>query len=224
MKKILFLLIITSIASYINGQNITVVGKVHAFKNLPLNKIEVIAKKAKSKALTDSQGNFRIICNSRDKLEFTGNGFQKTTFLINSNSSNVNSIWVKMLFIDREKNQIASVKNGHITQEKLLNSIQSYPEYNYNYNTYPDIFTAIDRIYASNDKIRVQGEAVYISSNNFGSSQNISAIYIVNGKRSLDISQLLMRNIESIKVIPDGSTEYGLNASEGVVIITTLKN
>jgi outer membrane cobalamin receptor len=52
---------------------------------------------------------------------------------------------------------------------------------------------------------------------------NTPAIFMVNGKLALDLTDMLTSNIKSIEIIPDGSAQYGPSASHGVVFITTYK-
>ena len=46
---------------------------------------------------------------------------------------------------------------------------------------------------------------------------------MVNGKRALDLSEILTGDIVSIEIIPDGSSKYGPGAANGVVLVTTLQ-
>lgn len=71
----LFFILITF---QLSAQEKVVTGNVYAFKNLALKNIEVTAKKAKTTTRTNPLGNFRIACESKDKLEFSGLGFKKT--------------------------------------------------------------------------------------------------------------------------------------------------
>lgn len=222
MKKILFLIfLLLNLIDFSNAQPKSIFGKVYAFKDLPLNKIEVVAKKAKTSVFTDSLGHFRITCEQKDKLEFSGNGFQKTSIKIDNEKSSVQKmVKAKMILNDGIKNEQAAISNGHVNEENLKNSRQMYPEYNYNYFNYPDVFSAIQRIYAGDDNVSVRGGSVFVRKENslFSASP---AIFILNGELALDISDLLMGNVEAIKVIPDGSARYGVRASSGVVLIST---
>lgn len=224
MKKFLFLtFLLLNLIDYSNAQPKSIFGKVYAFKDLPLNKIEVVAKKAKTSVFTDSLGYFRITCEQKDKLEFSGHGFQKTNVKIdNEKSSSQKMVKAKMILNEGEKNEQAAISNGHVSEKNLSNSRQMYPEYNYSYFNYPDIFSAIQRIYAGDDNVSVRGGSVFVRKENslFSASP---AIFILNGELALDISDLLMGNVEAIKVIPDGSARYGLRASSGVVLISTFE-
>lgn len=223
-KFIIPVLFVMIFVFQVNAQPKSIFGKVYAFKDLPLNNVEVVAKKAKTSVLTDSLGYFRITCEQKDKLEFSGNGFQKTSIKIdNKNSSVQKMIKAKMIINEGVKNMQAAVSTGHVTEEKLNNSIQNFPEYNHNYYNYTDVFSAIKRIYAGNQNISVRENSVFVRKENslFSASP---AIFIIDGKLALEISDILMGNIEAIKIIPDGSARYGIRASSGVVIISTFKD
>jgi iron complex outermembrane receptor protein len=210
-----FILIIS--VFQVNAQRKNVYGNVFAFKNLVLNNIQVTTAKTKTTTQTDSLGNFRIVCESEDKIEFTGLGFQKKVVKLEKPQNNIK---VKMIFKGGNKNMELAVENGHVSKENLKKSIELYPDQNFEYYNYADIFTAISRIYAGNDKIRVAGKEVFVRKDKSTFSA-VSAIFIVNGKRALDLSEILTGDIESIEIIPDGSSKYGPGAANGVVLVTT---
>jgi hypothetical protein len=155
-----------------------------------------------------------------DKLEFTGLGFQKKVIKLEKPQNNIK---VKMIFKGGNKNVAVAVENGHVSKENLENSIELYPDQNFEYYNYADIFTAISRIYVGNDNIRVAGNEVYVRKEKSTFSA-VPAIFIVNGKLALEIGDILTSNIESIEIIPDGSSKYGPGAANGVVLVTTVQN
>jgi TonB-dependent starch-binding outer membrane protein SusC len=204
----------------VNAQNKNVYGNVFAFKGLALNNIQVSSAKSKTTTQTDSLGNFRIVCEMEDKLEFTGFGFQKKVIKLEKPQNNIK---VKMIFKGGNKNVAVAVENGHVSKENLESSIEQYPDQNFEYYNYADIFTAISRIYVGNDNIRVAGKEVYVRKEKSTFSA-VPAIFIVNGRMALEIGDILTGNIESIEIIPDGSSKYGPGAANGVVLVTTFQN
>ena len=128
-----------------------------------------------------------------------------------------------MIFKGGNKNVAIAVENGHVIKENLESSIELYPDQNFEYYNYADIFTAISRIYAGNDNIRVDGNNVFIRKEKSTFSA-VPAIYMVNGKRALEIGDILTSEIKSIEIIPDGSSKYGTGAANGVVLVTTNQN
>ena len=61
------------------GEPIKVRGTVSAFDHFTLKNAQVTAKKTKTKALTDSLGEFEIMAREGDILLFRANGFEKNT-------------------------------------------------------------------------------------------------------------------------------------------------
>jgi TonB-dependent starch-binding outer membrane protein SusC len=204
----------------VNAQNKNVYGNVFAFKGLALNNIQVSSTKSKTTTQTDSLGNFRIVCEMEDKLEFTGFGFQKKVIKLEKPQNNIK---VKIIFKGGNKNVAVAVENGHVSKENLEKSIEQYPDQNFEYYNYADIFTAISRIYVGNDNIRVAGKEVYVRKEKSTFSA-VPAIFIVNGRMALEIGDILTGNIESIEIIPDGSSKYGPGAANGVVLVTTFQS
>lgn len=220
MKKVLIICISTALFCIQSGaQQKVVTGNVYAFKNLALNHIQITATKAKTTASTDSLGNFRIICTPTDKLLFNGAGFNK---LARKLEREERTLKVKLIFKGGEKNILLAVDNKHVDPEELKNSIELHSDQNFEYYNFPDIFSAIDRIYKGNDNIRVNGNAVFVRNekNTFSAAP---AIFIVNGRLALEIKDIQPRDIESIEIIPDGSKQYGPGAANGVVRITTFR-
>ena len=221
MKKfnsILIAIFVTvTIISNGTAQQKTVQGSVYAFKDLALNKIQINAAKAKTGAVTDSLGRFKIKCEPDDKVEFSGFGFNKVVVKLKDQKS----IKVKMIFKGGPKNENLAIENGHVSKEDLDLCISTQSDQNYEYYNYSDIFSAISKIYASDDNVKVRGFEVYIRSEN-SSFSSYPAIFIVNGKLALDLSNIVPRDIESIELIPDGSRQYGPGAVNGVVLVKTV--
>jgi len=218
-KSVLSILVLLMTLSLGYAQQKVLYGNVYAFKDLPLNNIKISASSTKNIVYTDSLGKFRIICDARDKLEFTGDGFKKVLRKLEAREK---SIKVKMIFKGGDKNTRLAIDNNHVSKDALESSIKLHPDLNYEYYNYPDIYSAIDRIYASNTNIRVQGKLIFVRKEKSQGSA-YPAIYIVNGKLALDIIDIQTRDIESIEIIPDGSSEYGPGAANGVVLIKTLQ-
>lgn len=204
----------------VNAQRKNVYGTVFAFKSLALNNIQVSSAKSKTTTQTDSLGNFRIVCEMEDKLEFTGFGFQKKVIKLEKPQNNIK---VKMIFKGGNKNIAVAVENSHVSKENLESSIELYPDQNFEYYNYADIFTAISRIYAGNDNIKVSGKEVFVRKE-AGTFSAVPALFMVNGRRAIEISDILTSEIESIEIIPDGSSKYGPGAANGVVLVTTIQN
>ena len=88
MKKrfyiLVFLMFCLSITS--NSQSNIIEGKVYAFKEYPLNKVEIVSSKSKKTVYSDSLGNFQIEVKKKDLLKFNANGFFSEKVKTNGNS------------------------------------------------------------------------------------------------------------------------------------------
>lgn len=219
MRKFLFIFFLSLIVvSQVEAQLAKVKGKVYAFKDLPLNKVQVSAKKAKTETFTNTEGEFIIQCENRDKLEFSGEGFLKESKKLEEGE---NEIAIKLIFKGGAKSQEEAVGSSHVSEEQLLHSIETYPEYNFNYYNYPDVYTLIDKIYQDNYNINVRDNAVYARKDSRSNFSQTPAIYVVNGRVAFEIKDILPRDIKTIKVLTDATDEYGPSAVGGVVKITT---
>lgn len=218
MNKFIIIFFTLFVAVFqLNAQKKNVYGTVFAFKELSLANIQVTSVKLKNTTQTDSLGNFRIVCESEDKIELTGFGFQKKVVKLEKPQNNIK---IKMIFKGGNKNIALAVENGHVSRENLEKSIEQHPDQNFEYYNYADVFTAISKIYAGNDNIRVAGKEVFVRKENSTFSA-VPAIFILNGRRALEIGDILTSDIKSIEIIPDGSSQYGPGAANGVVLVST---
>lgn len=130
--KYYVLLFCTVLVCYVGGtcqaQIRTVNGNVYAFKSLGLNKIEVSAKKSGNVVFTNIDGSFTIECCSKDKLVFKGKGFERTA----ENTSNIDSVSVKLIFKGSQANRTQALCNSHVTKDEIDFAMKYYS----NYNTY----------------------------------------------------------------------------------------
>jgi len=99
---------------------------VYAFKNLGLSKIKVSCKQLGDVVFTSTDGSFAINCLLKDKLIFSGNGFERTTEKITS----YDSISVKMIFKGGSANRTAALCNSHVTKDEVDFAIDYYSVYN----------------------------------------------------------------------------------------------
>lgn len=121
----------------LNTADIEVVkGEVTAFHNYYLENVEVIARKTRSKAFTDSLGRFEIMAPSGDMLIFKANGFEKNRRSVSSNEVDIN---VNMIFVPGEKNENGAVTYGHLSEQDLADALQLYSDFNNDFLKYSDM-------------------------------------------------------------------------------------
>lgn len=214
MKKLSILTISVLFSLLCHSQHKSVVGSVYAFKDSPLANIKVEAKKSGAVVLTDLDGTFSISCENKDKLIFSGHGFQRYSISVNKKDS----LHVKMVFV--EGSEEIAVGYGHMPAEMLTYAISNFPQYNNDFSNFSDIYQLVQG--------RVPGVEVVNSGSGrqfvirgVSTTGNNYAICVVDGVVVQDISYISPIWVESIDVIKDGNAIYGARGANGVVIITT---
>lgn len=109
-----------------NAQTQVVKGSVYAFQNLGLNKIQVSCKNSGDIVFTSTDGSFVINCSPKDKLVFSGNGFERTSEKITCHDS----VSVKMIFKGGTVNRTAALCNSHVTKDEIDFALEYYSAYN----------------------------------------------------------------------------------------------
>ncbi len=202
------------------AQNSVVSGSVYCFKDLPLMNIKVEAKKSKSKVATDSLGCFQIVVAKNDKLIFTGGGFQKVV----KNVKNKSTLRVKMVLLEGTKNEEIAVGYGHVSQKDLTYAVSHLSQYNNDFSNYPDIFSLIQGKFAGVQVVNAGGVKKVLVRGVTSFTQDIYAIYVVDGVVVDDISHISPNWVKSIDVLKDNATTiYGVRGANGVVLITTMR-
>jgi TonB-dependent starch-binding outer membrane protein SusC len=228
MKKVKILslmLFVLLAATNLNAQIKTVIGKVYAFKDTPVNNIRVYSKKTKRAVYTNELGIYKIETKEKDKLVFEGEGFQKSVKRVEQGEQ----INVKLIFNGGEENEKIAIGQGHLSRETLTYSVSNFLEYNNDFSVYPDIWMLIKGKFPSVKVVDEDGQKKVVIRNPFHFSNDASAVkdntalYLVDGQIWKDISVLRPEHIKSINVDKDGST-FGFRGVNGVLIITTLDN
>lgn len=223
MKKSIILLLGVLFTISLSAQNRVVYGNVRAFENLNLANIIVSAQNAGTKAITDSSGNFNIVCKKKDVLEFYGKTFNKLKKRVNSKTDTLN---VKMEFTktqEKDDNVAIAIGYGYISKQ---NATHAYSEIQNNKKGFPD-FCSYSDIYellrgkvpgvtVSNGQVIIRGNKSLNASNN--------ALFVVNGFVVDKIEDLSPCDVRSINVLKDEATSmYGSRGANGVILIETRK-
>jgi len=221
MRKsiILFLGVLFSLS--LSAQNRVVYGNVKAFEKLNLANIIVSAQNAGTKAITDSLGNFNLVCKEKDVLEFYGKTFYKLKKRVNSNTDTVN---VKMEFIktqEKDDNVALAVGYGYISKQnathaysEIQNNKKGFPDFCSYANIYELLRGKVPGVEVSNGQVIIRGGKSLNASN--------SALFVVNGFVVDKIDDLPPCDIRSINVLKDEATSmYGSRGANGVILIET---
>ena len=121
---------------------IKVKGTVTAFENFTLKNAEVSAKKTKSKALTDSLGEFEILAREGDVLLFSANGFEKNKRKVTPDGEPLS---VNMIMLEGQKHRKVAIGYGHMSEKDLTYAIQNYSDLNNDYMKYTDLKDLLSR-------------------------------------------------------------------------------
>lgn len=217
--KVLITLFLALLSPEVDNSIYSATGRVYAFKDTALQNIKVKAAKSGEIVRTNEYGEFKIKIKKKDRLIFTGGGFNKFVKAVKSGDKLV----VKMVFLTGSKNEEIAVGQGHMSKEDLTYSISNFLDYNNDYHTYPDIFSLLAGKFPGVKVVPMEmGEKrVVIRGIQYLSEKDNSALYIVDGQIWQDISVLQPQNIKSIRVLKDGSS-LGFRAVNGAVVITTI--
>ena len=206
---------ITSIA-----QTRVVKGKLTTFNEYPVQNVEVASKKAKSTVLTDSLGQFEIVCNEKDVILIKAKVFQSLSKKVNSDDDYISA---NLIFRDTPKNREIATGMGYVSHEQLTFALAHMADENNDFCNYSDVFTLLKGKFPGvtiktnsmgTDGVLVRGDKSMLGDN--------EAIYVVDGVRVGDISFVNPCEMATIDVLKDGGAAlYGSQAANGVVVIET---
>lgn len=206
------------------AQTHVITGKLTTFGTFPVRNVLVEAKKAGTKALTDSSGIFNLVCLEKDVIKLKSEVFEPATFRIKGKTDTLKH---NLIFIESDKNKQLAVGYGYISRENLTFAISNLSYENNDFCRYNDIYDLV--------KGRFAGVTVTSEGGAGGKRQVIirgvnslmlssEALYIVDGMEVSDISHITPCEVKSINVMKDGSAAiYGVQGSNGVLIIETKK-
>ena len=89
------------------AQTRVVKGKITTFNKYPVQNVEIAAKKAKSTVLTDSLGQFEIVCNEKDVIQIKAKVFQALNKKVKADDEYISA---NLIFRDTPQNR--EIGNG----------------------------------------------------------------------------------------------------------------
>lgn len=217
--RLLFLVLITIIATTSYAQERIIHGMVHTFDSIPLVGATVMVKATKQRVLTDTLGNFAIACNKSDKLKVSANGFYNQNVKI---SEEIKLVAVNLRLKPGDKARQYAIGYGHVLNEDRLNAVANLNRSDVDFSMYSNMYDLIEGRLAG---VQVSnGEVIIRGVNSINSSS--AALIVVDGVPS-DNSILMSLppiQVKNISVIKDGSSAiYGARGANGVVLIETKK-
>ncbi len=217
MKISLFFIITLFCIHYVQAQEYEVHGNVYAFKDVALKNIIVTAKKSGAVVKTDSLGQFTIKTQEKDRLTFTGHGFQT----IKKSITGSDTLHIKMVFIISKKNEEVALGYGHISKESLTYAVAYQSNYNNDFGNYPDMLSLLvgkfPGVEVRNNEINIRR-----STSLYGSTE---PLYIVDDVIVDCITNINPVTVKSIDILKDSSASiYGSRGANGVIIIKTVED
>lgn len=223
MKQATLFAIILFLTSAGYSQTRLLKGKLTTFNRYPLENVEVAAKKAKSSVMTDSLGEFAIVCNEKDIILIKGKVFQSLTRRVGGDEDYISA---NLIFKDSPKNREIATGMGYISERNLTFALAHLEEENTDFCNYTDVFSLVKGRFPG---VTIKGsssggDGIYIRGQK-SLTQDTEAIYVVDGVRVADISFVSPCEMTSIDILKDGGAAlYGSQAANGVVVIETKGN
>jgi TonB-dependent SusC/RagA subfamily outer membrane receptor len=192
-------------------------GRLTAFNTYPVQNIEIASKKCKSATVSDSLGQFSIVCFEDDVINIKSKAFRPVKKRVGPDTDSLN---VNLVFIDTKKNREIAVGYGYVNESDLMYAVSNLQQENNEYCYYDDVFDVIQGRFAG--VVVENGEVIVRGRNSINSSN--AAIYVVDGMVVSTIDWVVPCEIASISVLKDaGAAVYGSRGSNGVIIIETKK-
>jgi len=225
--KVIFTVLILSIANYLFAQNVTVSGTVVEKGNgLPIPSVSIIVKGTKVGASTDVDGKYTLNVPSNGILTFSFIGFKTVEIPVNGR---------KIINIELEQDavnlgEVVMIAYGTAKKESVTGAVSTV-------NT-----KSIEKRPVSTVSAVLEGQAAGVQVNNTYGEPGTDPTVIIRGFSSINgsntplyvvdgvpyggnVSDLNPYDIENITVLKDAASSalFGNRASNGVIMITTKK-
>lgn len=220
MRSIAIVILCLLAAAPSFAQTRVVKGKLTTFNRYPVENVEVASKKAKSTVLTDSLGQFEIVCNEKDVILIKAKVFHALSKKVNEDDDYVEA---NLIFRDSPKNREIATGMGYISHEALTFALAHMADENNDFCNYTNVFSLIKGKFpgviikigsTGNEGVFVRGQKSIYGDN--------EAVYVIDGVLASDISFVNPCEIATIDVLKDGGAAlYGSKAANGVVVIET---
>lgn len=219
MKHLLFFFVFIYTVNIVSAQENEVSGTIVAFNKYPLKNVKVTSKKSKKEAITGEDGKFTIAVKKNDMLVIKAEAFELYRHKVNDPSQ---SIKINLIFEDRKDNKEVAIKEGYIEREDLEYGIEHLASENSIYSNFTDVFEAIKYAIPSATIISDRGTQKVQLRGTKSLTEVVSALFIVNGVPTEDITFIFPSEIVSIKQLSSAQAAiYGSRAGGGVIVINT---
>ena len=218
MKYFLILTATLLLTTVSHAQNRVVYGKLTAYNSFPVMNVEVTSKKAKSTTMSDSLGQFSIVCLKKDVIQIKPKVFEPANVKVNDETDSVN---INLVFIDTKNNRELAVNSGYMTETNLNYAVANLEEENNDYCKYTDIY-ALLRAEAGSGIMVSNSGSITIRGGNNSFSGATEALIVVDGQPTSNIDWIRPCTVRSINILKGSDAAiYGTRGGNGVVVITT---
>lgn len=217
MKQLLIVTAVCLLSITATAQNTVINGTLTAYNSFPVMNVEVTSKKAKATTMTDSLGNFSLVCLEKDVVMIKPKGFRPVNKKVQRETD---TLKINLVFIDNKKNRELAVNSGYMTETDLNYAVSNLEAENNDYCKYTDIFRLVEAefggVTVNNGQFIVRGGKTSFTA---GASY---ALVVVDGHPTQNIDWIRPCIVKSIKILKgsDGAI-YGARGGNGVVVIST---
>jgi TonB-dependent SusC/RagA subfamily outer membrane receptor len=217
MKKATIIALLALLALSAMAQNRVIHGQITAYNEFPVMNVEVTSKKAKATTVTDTLGNFSIVCLEKDVVMIKPKVFRPVSKKVDADTD---SVKVNLVFIDTKKNRQATIDNGYMREIDLNYAVANLAAENNDYCKYNDIYRLIEAEFGG---VTVDNGNITIRGGNTSFTPGASyALIIVDGQPAMDIGYIRPCVVKSIRILKDGDAAiYGSRGGNGAVVIST---
>ena len=209
---------LTVISSF--AQTRVVKGKLTTFNKYPVKNVSVESKKAGSTVMTDTLGQFELVCNEKDVILIKNDVFEAMNKKVSPDDQYITA---NLIFRDSKKNREIATGMGYISEDNLTFALAHMSYLNNDFCNYTDVYTLVAGKFSSVQikPSEMGGKGIFIRGQKSLYGDN-EAIYVVDGARVADISYVTPCDMASIDILKDGGAAlYGSQAANGVVVIET---
>ena len=211
--------LVLSLAAY--SQTRVVKGRITAFNQYPVQNLTVTSKKGKSAVMTDSLGQFELVCKNKDVILVKAGEFEPLNKRVGPEEEYISA---NLIFKDSERNRESAIGMGYMNPDQLSYALAHLSHENNDFCNYSNIFTLIMVKFPEVEVKLAPGggaQGVYIRGKKSFTLET-EAVYEVDGMRVNEISFINPCEVASIDILKSGGTAiYGTQAINGVVIIKT---
>ena len=221
MVLVLFLLV--GMTSVFAQKHVSVSGRITDELNEPMIGVSVLEKGTTNGVITDLDGNYTLSASEGSTIVFSYIGYVTQekkavagtmNIILKEDSKTLDEVVVVGYGVQKKSSvtgAISSVKAEDFENRTITNAEQALQG-----KTAGVQIISASAAPGSNPAIRIRG---------YSSNASSDPLYVVNGLRTKDISNLDPNDIESMEVLKDAASAaiYGAQAGNGVVLITTRK-